>query len=32
VMNLDLRQEPGTGPHHHRTPARQGRTDPVSQP
>lgn len=32
VMDLDLRQEPGTGPEHHDTPVRQGTTDPVSQP
>lgn len=32
VMDLDLRQEPGTGPHRHDMPLRQGRTDPVAQP
>jgi anti-anti-sigma factor len=32
VMDLDLRQEPGTGPEHHDTPVRRGTSDPVSQP
>ena len=30
LMDLDLRQEPGTSPEHHDTPVRQGTSDPVS--
>jgi anti-anti-sigma factor len=30
LINLDLRQEPGTGPEHHDTPVRQGTSDPAS--
>jgi anti-anti-sigma regulatory factor len=32
VMDLELRQEPGTGPRHHDTPVRQRISDPVPQP
>jgi anti-anti-sigma factor len=32
LMDLDLRQEPGTGPEHRDMPVRQGTSDPISQP